>query len=128
MPLTEELVVSPHLITDAYLATGISWVVHAGTLTATEWYLCCRSGSCLWYPNQNSTPLGLQLSATLRDCCLTGAVLRQVRIELTALGLWDLRAANCATAALYMWSKFDGHLQGALYVPIFPAPLGKELP
>ncbi len=25
--------------------------------------------------------------------------MRQVRIELTTLGLWDLRAANCATAA-----------------------------
>ena len=28
--------------------------------------------------------------------------MRQVRIELTTLGLWDLRAANCATAALYI--------------------------
>ena len=26
--------------------------------------------------------------------------MRQVRIELTTLGLWDLRAASCATAAL----------------------------
>ena len=25
--------------------------------------------------------------------------MRQVRIELTTLGLWDLRAANCAIAA-----------------------------
>ena len=25
--------------------------------------------------------------------------MRQVRIELTTLGLWDLRAASCATAA-----------------------------
>ena len=29
--LTEELVVSTHLVTDEYLATGISRVVYAGT-------------------------------------------------------------------------------------------------
>ena len=98
--LTEDLVVSTHLVTDEYLATGISRVVHAGTLTETEWYLCCRPGSCLWYPNQNSTSRDLQLSGTLHDCSLTGAVLRRVRIELTTLGLWDLRDTNCATAAL----------------------------
>ena len=29
--------------------------------------------------------------------------MRQVRIELTTLGLWDLRAASCATATLEQW-------------------------
>ena len=35
-----------------------------------------------------------------------GICMRQVRIELTTLGLWDLRAASCATATHDMQSLF----------------------
>ena len=34
-------------------------------------------------------------------------IMRQVRIELTTLGLWDLRAANCATAACFPMAYFS---------------------
>ena len=34
--------------------------------------------------------------------------MRQVRIELTTLGLWDLRATNCATAAAGVFCRLLG--------------------
>jgi hypothetical protein len=52
------------------------------------------------------------VALALKKVCVVGAKMRQVRIELTTLGLWDLRAANCATAAMLksLVNRYNGDL------------------